>query len=788
MTLLVFNYDQGTFTSSFSPQSGPSLTTLPAPAGTGGSSSGGSHGSGSAGTGGPGGSKPTHGSGNPSSTDDPSSDGGNGGGDSEGEDKKNTAVIAVASVFGVFAIGLAAGLLVLIVVRRRRSRRQFYLLNNEDEHPRPGLSPPWELAGIAILPWFKARRALARGEKTRVADKREGWIALGLGRPRERIDMLANEDASELGVGRRRLGSGDSRSWISVHDDGVSGHELHGSGTTIGRLFSGSLTSLKNIGSGVRRVISGGSAKGNGHRREWTDVSLDPYDAYEDNEGLLLNDKNISYDADRQSGELGAERDIALAARPRGGKESSNSSKYVDPFLDQIDGEVLFDASPTVAKRDSLDGSEPSSSKTQSQKAVNVQSSQSTLSHVSAAPQLPPLIPTTSKSSSDRPSSSSVLDGSNAGHSTSSSSQHAALSFASSTRPRTTSLINASAPPTSPVKRSDSWWTRFKRSRAGPFRETSLDLGKAPFAKLDLDFRDPNPPPGRLGAIKEVSGGSGGTVASPRASRIAQAEGGHDKSTSGSSAAGRLYLASGHHQSTSSLKTSRTADSVALERLAGRMDVAFREATGTSVDCGSSLAESLEGKTGHERDATWSTLGSRRRDMEGSDGQDLAVGPVLDDGVRHIVQSPTEIAPASDVTSDRIAESIRMVSQPPQLSSPQSTTSLSATLKGLKGKNPISPGTVATRVADYERRLSVELFSPTATATPTLSSPSPVSTRSPKSQSSLPTPMSTTPTPTPTPAAKRRTTNVKYGLVQRPELFIANPDRDRHSISGSSDT
>ncbi|OCB85286.1 hypothetical protein A7U60_g7591 [Sanghuangporus baumii] len=786
VSLLVFDYDQDAFTSSFAPQSGSSLTTLPVPTGTtgtGGSSSEGSHGSVPGGTGT--GSSPTDGSGKPSSTTDPGSDGGNeDGGGGDGDDKKKTAVIAVASIFGVLAIALAAGLLVLVVIRRRRSRRQFYLLNNEDEHPRPGASPPWELAGISILPWLKARRALARGEKTRIADKREGWTVLGLGRPRERVDMLANEDASELGTGRRqpgRLGSGDSRSWYSFHD-GTSGRERYESGASIGRLFSGSLTSLKNIGSGVRRAISGGSAKS--HRREWTDISLplDPYDTHGDGEGLLLHDKNLSYGVENSLDEL--EGDIALAARPRGGKEGSNFSEYVDPFQDQVEGEVLFDVSPSAVKRGSLDGSEPSSSNTQSQKEVNARSSQSTLSQASVVPQLPPLVPATSKSTSDGPSSSSLLDGSNAGHGTSSS-QHAALSVISSTRPRTSSIIS-SAPPSSSVKRSDSWWARFKRSRAGSFRENSQDLGKASFSRLDLDFRDPNPPPGRLGAIKEVSGGSSGAAESPRASHIGQLEESHEKTRSGSSSAG-LYLAIGHEQSTTSLKTSRTADSAALERLAGKMDVAFREATGTSIDCGSSFSGSVGRRASHERDTTWSTLGSERHAVESSEDQDIVDGAVLDDRGRNIVQSPTEIATAPDLPSDRISGSIRMVSQSLPTCSPQSTTSLSATLKGLKGKNPISPGTVATRVADYERRMSIEIFS-SPEATPTLSSPSPVSSRTPRSQNSLTTPMSATPTPSPKPAVKRKATNVKYGLVQRPELFIANPDRDRHSIGGSSDT
>ncbi|EJD06651.1 uncharacterized protein FOMMEDRAFT_17138 [Fomitiporia mediterranea MF3/22] len=840
VALSVFDFDKGSFTSSFSPQSGPSLTTLPVPGGTGGSSPGGPNGSGGSnptGTGTRPGSSPTG--------SDPN------GGDGNGDGEKHTATIVVASIFSVLAVALAAGFLVVVIIRRRRAReQQFHLIQNDDEQQSPdGASPsaPWELAGIAILPWLRTRRALARGEKTRVADKKEGWTVLGLGRPRQRIDMLANEDASELGVAHRarRFGSGSSRSWYSVHD-APSIHERYASagssGSSIVRIFSGS---LKNMGAGVRRIVSGGSAstKGRVHGRQWTDVSLplDPFDAYEDSEGLLLSDK--SHHPYEPGGLSDDEGDIALAARPRGGRqESSHVSKYSDPFRDQDqdrekEGVVLFDASA----RRSLDEAGPSSpSPLQGQREVDPRSSQSTLSHSSAIPQLPPLVTTASKStqsSSNGPTSSSLLDGSSGGHTTSTSS-HQTPASPNSARPRTTSIISGSivGVPSSPVKRSDSWWTRFKRTTS--LRDSLQDQARSASTsrtRMDLDFRDPNPPPGRLGAIKEASGGSSGSPDSPTASKLIgslglvglgqtpryQGQGqGHEKTPSkGEKGEGRrIYSTSGHEQSTTSLKTSRTADSAKLEKLfgAGRgVDVAQREATGTTTSSiigdAASLVES-EGRSGHEREGTWSSLGAYEPDrtLDIAEANFSLTSPFGDDNEEGIVQSPTEIVAPSFDRLDGVESSIRAIPKA-QTQSSASTSLLSTppppfppSLIGSisKGKTPVSPGTVAARVADYERRMSLEIFS-----SPSASSPSSTSLSLSSSSNNNNNNSNSTPTRTPrshdyaltqtqgqgqvqspTPGRRKTRSNVKYGLVTRPELFVANPDGERGSISGVSES
>lgn len=71
-------------------------------------------------------------------------------------------------------------------------------------------------------------------------------------------------------------------------------------------------------------------------------------------------------------------------------------------------------------------------------------------------------------------------------------------------------------------------------------------------------------------------------------------------------------------------------------------------------------------------------------------------------------------------------------------------------------------GAVAARVASYERRLTAE--SPTELMSPT-SGGGFESENRPKRKPSV---------------------SVKYGLVQRPELFIANPDHHRAQSSGDS--
>ncbi|KAH8117775.1 hypothetical protein DFH11DRAFT_1570630 [Phellopilus nigrolimitatus] len=773
VAISIFDISKNTFTTSFTPQStsAPSHTTLPMPSGTGVSSAGGSHGSGPGGTAG---SRPT-GSGNsqPSDGGDPGSPSGNGG---NGPNKNSTAKIAIASVFGVLALVAAAAIVVIVIIRRRHSQERFHLLGNDDPES-PSSFPPRNGKAIAFLPWIGARHGPNRGEKARMANQADGRTFLGIGRPKtnaespmKRIDMLANEDSSQYADGGilRRLGSGSSKSWYSIN--APSNHERYASGgsrrPSLGRILSGSLSSVKSmgamLGSGIRRVTSEGSASR--HTRVRTDASLplDPFDDNEDSEELLLQDEGNRYTFDAfRDDELGAAVQSAndnVAARPRGGRlQGSEFSKYSDPFQDQEESHVLFDASASVISENCLGNENQSLGVAEKGLTDNdARSTRSTLSHSPKPPQLTSLITAASKTSSDNPSSSSLFSSSNGEHLSSISSQQAvtALSVSSSARPRASSLVGSLSSPIHAVKRSDSWWTRFKRSSA---RDSMHDQAKSPTANLDLDFRDPNPPPGRLGAIKEASGGSGGSTEPLDSMQSGRArQGGRDANHS------HIYSTSGHERSTTSFKTSQTADSAALERMAGRVDVVQREATGTSIDYNSSISSSME--RSHERSGTLSSIGERRTsgDRPSPPGtadrsQDIvdSAGFIDLDGPREIVQSPTEAAfsfpPLPKTTLDTSGNSI-----------PGTPNPLSARAKG---KRPESNGAVAARIAEYERR--TELSSPTSP-----SSPRKLAARRNTIENSAVGEQKI--------CATQKPARVKYGLVKRPELFVANPDH-RHS-------
>ncbi|THG92799.1 hypothetical protein EW145_g8582, partial [Phellinidium pouzarii] len=262
------------------------------------------------------------------------------------------------------------------------------------------------------------------------------------------------------------------------------------------------------------------------------DVSLpwDPYDESEDSDGLLLHDKSNRYSLDPLAGDdLGAPvgayeaKKDSPAARPRGGRlESSETSKYSDPFKDQDEQITIFD----VAALESGQDRPGSSNRTPGPDEDDALSFHSTFSRSPVTPHLTPLITTALKNSSDNPSYTSLFASSTGGHTTSSSSQQPISPLSTtSVRPQTTSIIGtgSTSAPSFAVKRSDSWWTRFRRVS---LRDGALEQAKARVrarvgsvsgmgaqsVPLELDFRDPNPPPVRLGAIKEASGSSGGNV------------------------------------------------------------------------------------------------------------------------------------------------------------------------------------------------------------------------------------------------------------------------------------
>lgn len=172
-----------------------------------------------------------------------------------------------------------------------------------------------------------------------------------------------------------------------------------------------------------------------------------------------------------------------------------------------------------------------------------------------------------------------------------------------------------------------------------------------------LDFRDPNPPPPRLGAIEEaptpnLEKGKG---------RVVSLRGGAQQGVYGPGAAA-------HGRSLSSLKT---ANSDALERLGGKWEVVQRVDTTDTA----------------------------------------ASGSLLDEGPAHAVRSHSSDIPTME-SPEQGREQTRLPWKPLALRSPSSSTTGSRTMQPPRPppKSIVSTG-VAARIQAFENRASVDLSS-----------------------------------------------------------------------------
>ncbi|KAJ6624045.1 hypothetical protein B0H10DRAFT_2213090 [Mycena sp. CBHHK59/15] len=341
------------------------------------------------------------------------------------------------------------------------------------------------------------------------------------------------------------------------------------------------------------------------------------------------------------------------ATRPRGGQRQASydsvASNYVDPFADPISqqdiagpgalllGSHNFPRAPLspVAEMSRISSSGASASQSGSSNDHQALSPFDSLSRSSLG---------VSSSSHQHPPAASPF-------SASPSVSPALSSLSGRPQPRTTSIIgmNPHPPPDQPIRRSDTWWARFANKSLLDRRSSR---GSASAAGV-LDIRDPNPPPQRLGFVKEET-----------SSVLRERSDGSDQSRV--QRAGTVYGAKGHGKSMSSLQTQRTADSAAIERMGGNVDVVLR---------------------GHRQSGSTSTRAS-----------------LTDPGVEEIYTSPVEMVPASSFAS------------PPRLRSPSPPPTPTASRPPLSTASSGSSG-VALRVREYERRTSQDVTPPPPTNT-----------------------------------------------------------------------
>lgn len=537
----VFDVSSSSFQPNFTPPpagSVPPATTLPGASPTSGAGSPGGSGSGSGGGGsGSGGSNPN----SPGSGSDNGSGGGGGGPNSgnSSDGHSHAAAIALGTIFGIVGLMVGTFAAAYYARRRRRGQESFHLLSpNTDEEDSPHLGRMIPVAGgVAMTEKGLPLPPAVKSVKDRLTGIVPGRTVRNLP---ERRDMLADEDRDfEWGAIRRDPSS--ARSSVKRPSIGDKVYDSLASLRTVG----GAMLDYA-AGTAVMRTIRNEGSTGS----RWTKSEKEASDPFGDDWGLVK------------------------ARRPSGGRQGSSYS-YADPFEDYEVQSVKFDYNAPAY-----------TDKEDEKKGYLRLSDPPPRPYLHSA--LPPAVDLTRHTPvSERPSLSTLTESGNTPSDSSHSNSNLSLSTpfgtalststSSHDTPRSpthrpSSLIDANSPSqatSSTMRRSNSWWVRFAKTPLLDRRSSDASRNTQP-----LDFRDPNPPPSsRLVPIEEAA-----SIVSPTNSkRGSNGSGGESEGGRGPSSGGhhQLWSSQAHGRSASSLQTSRTADSEALERM-GQMDIVQR--------------------------------------------------------------------------------------------------------------------------------------------------------------------------------------------------------------------
>ncbi|KAJ7592924.1 hypothetical protein C8J56DRAFT_822859 [Mycena floridula] len=412
----------------------------------------------------------------------------------------------------------------------------------------------------------------------------------------------------------------ERRDMLADEDTRAFGYDLSRRGSANNSAWS--LRSM--LGRPKNRMPSGSSTLGRVDSGRWSDK-----DPFSDGAALM---------GDEETGFIGAA--VPGATRPHSKRQWSHTSSisnrsWVDPFADPIPEETYHDEFPYPATNLEIQtmlpmfptGPHALSPVTEVSRSMSFDSSSRALSQ-----EMTP----------------SPFDTVSSG-----------TSFSS---PRPGSIIDSA--PTQPMRRSDSWWARFSRT-------SIMDRRPSGRSNHMLDIRDPNPPP-RLHAIEESqNSGSPDDKDSP----------GSGSRRSNSLRRGLSNMLrknpSAHSAHRHSLSSMRTADSEAIDRIAGGMDVAVR--TGSN----------------RTRESTGTSMGSQSDDPHWLPEEDpvaTALSPVP-------VTSPVQVTPPDHPLA--------------QLTPPKSPSPESSALSLSSGTS----SNTANRIKEYERRLSQDMMVPPPTNT-----------------------------------------------------------------------
>ena len=425
-----------------------------------------------------------------------------------------------------------------------------------------------------------------------------------------------------------------------------------------------------------------------------------------------------------------------LPERSRDGFAASGSSQpYTDPFADgdsSWDALQLYDPEPKTEHNRASEKREHPSTET---KPLTIRTA---LPPSADFVPMSPLVEQVSQNSLSN-SSSSHTKSDNAG---SGSSQGAVRS------PRPSSILDLNPPSSQPIiRRTNSWWARFAKAPLLERKATESSSRNGGF----IDIRDPNPPP-RLLAIEESTHSRGPSDGTAEATSRLKPSLGANRARAGTpTRRPSLYYETIHGRSASSLQTANTD---MLERVGGTMDIVQRDGT---LDSQHMPLAGLDDEFGLGGGGSGSGSGPHLRALLVRGEPSYHSTRTASSSVSASVESPIVQSPLRSAASSPSDEpTYRPVSPPPPSEEVADEHA---------GSPPRSPG-VAERVQAFERRMSRDSAPP----------PPPTNTRQ----------MEERLTPPPAALVPARPV-VRYGLVPRPSLFVANPDRGGGGSRGASD-
>ncbi|KAG6330285.1 hypothetical protein ID866_8804 [Astraeus odoratus] len=635
-------------------------------------------------------------------TSDPSTSGAS----DSGTSKSTILAIALGTTLGFLC--LVAGIMTVRYVKRRHignAPADFVLIGGDFED-----KSGYTGSGNGVVPIVGRHYAVGRGVGWSVVGSLSGVLAyLGIRlarvQHRPRRDMLADEDARSFTWGGRprttREGSESTSAWT-----------------------------LRSMGAVVRGVVSREpSASGTGGDHDDRLSCIGELD----HEGLMDTE-----------GDAHSERPLGLRGL------SSSRSAYTNPFADPQpeDDYTELGLHPGMLERDEeydrpISRDEPledydltSTPPSKVTSSINFplrtlsplrEVTYSSASHLTSPPR------SLFDISQDQPPASP----SETRTPTSPTSPHALYITSLESFSRHSSLSKPHSPSLQPMRRSDSWWTRFSKTPLLDRRGSVTSPNHKP-----LDFRDPTPAP-PLTAIEEAFTSSN----SPNESRL------------------RVEVqevapqTEKHARSVSSAYSMRTADTESAERLGGTYDVvqrAMSEASASRNTLASGTLETVETATSTVvvSEKKLGLLAVNRLSTATGDGSILSYKSSFVNSVSSLPSQTLATPDSSKVTTTATDARSRSPLRMPSTSSVGHDATSPTALT-----SPRSSGSpeVLSKIRAYERRLSQDR------------------------ESQLPSPPRNTRKREEVPSRSRPT--IKYGLAPHAPLYVANPDVATETIS-----